>query len=70
MRATSIVLAIAVAALSSEARGEPALSDYRTFRHLAIDLLGRPPTRAELAAFARPGFAALAPAWLTWHHPG
>ena len=56
MRAATIVLAIAAAALPRTGRAEPALSDYRTFRHLAIDLLGRPPTRAELAAFARPGF--------------
>jgi hypothetical protein len=55
MRA-ALAVAIAVAALSREAGAEPALSGYRTFRHLAIDLLGRPPTRAELAAFARPGF--------------
>jgi hypothetical protein len=56
MRVTPIVLALAVAALSRDVRAEPALSDYRYFRHLAIDLLGRPPSRAELAAFARPGF--------------
>jgi hypothetical protein len=51
-----LVIAIALAALARDGRAEPALSDYRTFRHLAIDLLGRPPSRAELAAFARPGF--------------
>jgi hypothetical protein len=51
-----LAVALALAALSRDARADPALADYRTFRHLAIDLLGRPPTRAELAAFARPGF--------------
>ena len=32
------------------------LDDYRHFRALAIDLLGRTPRRDELAAFERPDF--------------
>lgn len=34
----------------------PTLDDYRHFRALSIDLLGRVPTRAELTAFESPGF--------------
>src|SRR5262245_8208252 len=33
-----------------------ALPDYRSFRALSIDLVGRPPSRAEIAAFEQPGF--------------
>jgi hypothetical protein len=32
------------------------LADYRRFRALSIDLVGRMPTRDEIAAFERPGF--------------
>lgn len=41
------------------------LDDYRHFRAATIDLLGRMPTRDELAAFERPDFD-----WDTWvdHH--
>lgn len=35
---------------------EPSLSDYKYFRSLCIDLLGRMPTEQELAAFEKPGF--------------
>jgi hypothetical protein len=34
----------------------PTLDEYRHFRALAIDLLGRAPRRDELAGFERPGF--------------
>lgn len=33
-----------------------ALPDYRYFRALSVDLVGRPPTRAEIAEFERPDF--------------
>jgi hypothetical protein len=34
----------------------PSLEDYRRFRRLSLDLVGRAPTREEIAAFERPGF--------------
>jgi len=44
------------------------LADYRYFRALSIDLLGRPPTRDELAAFDRPDFEL--DAWIDNHLAG
>ena len=51
-----IVIAIAVALGAGAAHAERSLPEYRYFRSLSLDLLGRPPSRAELAAFAKPGF--------------
>jgi hypothetical protein len=56
MRAPLVVIAIAVASLARDTRADRALPEYRYFRTLSIDFLGRPPSRAELAAFAKPGF--------------
>src|SRR5438128_1565382 len=57
MKTPIVVIAIfAAAAGASVAQAERALPEYRYFRSLSLDLLGRPPSRAELAAFARPGF--------------
>jgi hypothetical protein len=59
MRATSAQLAlvvIGVAWLAGDSQAQRALPDYRYFRALSIDLLGRPPSRAEIAAFEQPGF--------------
>lgn len=55
------VAAIAIAALAppSLAQRSPpqrSLADYRYFRALSIDFLGRPPTRAEFTEFERPEF--------------
>ena len=44
------------------------LADYRYFRALSIDLVGRPPTRDELAAFEAPGFDL--DAWIEAHLTG
>jgi hypothetical protein len=55
-RASAAILASAIALLARDTTAERALPEYRYFRSLSIDLLGRPPTRAELAAFAQPGF--------------
>jgi hypothetical protein len=44
------------------------LADYRYFRALSIDLVGRPPTRDELAAFERPDFDL--DAWIESHLTG
>lgn len=56
MRASLVVIAIGVASLARDTRAQRTLPEYRYFRSLSIDLLGRPPSRAELAAFAQPGF--------------
>src|SRR5262245_58254737 len=50
------VLLLALLAVAHDSRAGRPLSDYRYFRALSIDLLGRPPSRDELAAFERPGF--------------
>jgi hypothetical protein len=60
-----ILLVVAVAA---SARAELTLPDYRYFRALSIDLQGRPPTAADLAAFEQPGFDL--DAWIDTHLTG
>ena len=57
-RAYAIVLSVVcgVAVAGEPARGKHTLSDYRYFRALSIDLVGRPPTRAELTEFDGPDF--------------
>src|SRR5215831_18619486 len=47
---------------------EKSLDDYRLFRALAIDLLGRMPTREEVAAFEAKGFDL--DAWIDGHLEG
>lgn len=49
-------------------RADRALPDYRYFRALSIDLLGRPPLSDELAAFERGDFEL--DAWLDTHLTG
>ena len=51
----AVALAVAVAVVPDGA-AQRTLPDYRYFRALTIDLLGRPATRAELAAFEAPAF--------------
>jgi uncharacterized protein DUF1585/uncharacterized protein DUF1549/uncharacterized protein DUF1592 len=51
---TPAVIAASFAAL--DAKATPSLDDYRHFRALSIDLVGRVPTRDEIAAFEAPGF--------------
>ncbi|MCX5743409.1 MAG: DUF1585 domain-containing protein [Proteobacteria bacterium] len=46
----------------------PTLPDYRYFRALSVDLLGRVPTRDELAALERPDFRV--DAWIDAHLGG
>ncbi|MBL8685581.1 MAG: DUF1549 domain-containing protein [Myxococcales bacterium] len=52
------VAAIALAALAheSDAHAQRTVDEYRYFRALSIDLVGRIPTRAEIAAFEQPAF--------------
>ena len=45
-----------VALAATPSRADKDLTDYRYFRALAIDLAGRMPSRAEVDAFAKPGF--------------
>jgi len=56
MRAPVVVIALGVALLARDTHAQRALPEYRYFRSLSIDLLGRPPTRAEIAAFEQPSF--------------
>ncbi|WP_394827158.1 DUF1585 domain-containing protein [Pendulispora albinea] len=41
---------------AADAGAAPSLDDYRRFRALTVDLVGRIPTRDEVAAFEKPGF--------------
>lgn len=60
----SCVLMIAV----GDTRADLSLADYRYYRALSIDLVGRPPTRDELAEFEKPGFDL--EAWIETHLSG
>lgn len=53
-----LALSLGAASLAPQvaASAEPTLGDYKYFRSLCIDLLGRMPTESEIAAFERPGF--------------
>jgi len=62
------LLFLVMLAAAPDTRAERALPDYRYFRALSIDLLGRPPTRDELAAFEQPGFDF--DAWISTHLGG
>ncbi len=52
-----LVGALGVLAAPSHAEAAPTLAEYRYFRTLSIDLQGRMPTRAEVAAFEKDGFS-------------
>lgn len=60
--AIAILVVAAAVALAGGAHGAPpgstarTLDEYRHFRIASIDLVGRMPTRAEIAAFEQPGF--------------
>src|SRR5262245_54975445 len=57
-----------VVAASGLGEGARTLPEYRYFRALSIDLVGRPATRDELAAFERSDFDL--DAWLASHLVG
>jgi hypothetical protein len=63
----ALVLAL-VAPVALAADRSPTVADYRYFRALSIDLLGRPPTRAELATFEQADFDL--DAWIDTHLTG
>ena len=56
------------APVAEAADATPTLGDYKYFRALSVDLLGRIPTRAELTAFEQPGFRI--DQWLDAHLQG
>jgi hypothetical protein len=60
-----IVLLLAVA---QDTRADRNLGEYRYLRALSIDLVGRPPTRDELAELEKPGFSF--EAWIATHLGG
>jgi hypothetical protein len=66
------VLLVPLLALDADSAPPPraarTLDDYRHFRAAAIDLLGRMPTRQEIAAFERPDFDL--DAWIDAHTTG
>jgi hypothetical protein len=61
-------LLVVGAVLGRDGAAERTLPDYRYFRALSLDLLGRPPTRAELTAFEQPQFDLAE--WLETHLTG
>jgi Protein of unknown function (DUF1585) len=61
-------LAVPPGAPATAAAAGPTLEDYRRFRTLSIDLLGRIPTREELAEIETPGFDLNA--WIDRHLDG
>ncbi len=65
------ISAFGMVVFASAVEAQPApktLADYRYFRALAIDFLGRPPTRVEIAEFERPEFRVAS--WLDTHLVG
>lgn len=68
MRLRVVPLLAVMALAAHDTRADRTLPEYRYFRALSIDLLGRPPTRDELADFEQPGFNL--DAWLDTHLTG
>jgi hypothetical protein len=66
IRAALVLALVAPVALGADRA--PTLADYRYYRALSIDLLGRPPTTAELAAFDKLDFDL--DAWIDTHLTG
>src|SRR5512140_3017066 len=67
--ALGVLAAVTPADVANAApRPPPTLDDYRHFRAVAIDLLGRMPTREEVAEFEKPSFSL--DAWVDGHLQG
>jgi hypothetical protein len=64
----ALVLSCLTVLVTGDSSASRPLPDYRYFRALSIDLLGRPPTRDELAAIERPDFSF--DAWIDAHLTG
>ncbi|WP_394831891.1 DUF1585 domain-containing protein [Pendulispora rubella] len=67
MRKIALVASLGVV-WTAHAHAAPALDDYRHFRALTVDLVGRIPTRDEVAAFEKADFNL--DAWLDAHLTG
>ncbi|HEX4416298.1 MAG TPA: DUF1585 domain-containing protein [Kofleriaceae bacterium] len=67
MRWRALII-VALFAVAQDTHAGRTLPEYRYFRALSIDLLGRPPTRDELAAFEAPSFDT--DAWIATHLGG
>jgi hypothetical protein len=63
-----VVLSLVVPFVVSPAAADPGISDYRYFRALSLDLVGRMPTRAEVEALRDPKFNL--DAWIDAHLTG
>lgn len=57
MRARAALLLVGVVLFARDTGAQHAVPDYRYFRKLSIDLIGRAPSRGEIAAFERPDFS-------------
>jgi hypothetical protein len=60
VRSLTVPFILVAALAAQDGRADHArlvLGDYRYFRALSIDLVGRPPTRAEITAFEAPDFS-------------
>lgn len=64
----TILLITSVLLIARDTTANRALPDYRYFRALTIDLLGRPPTRDEISSLEQPGFSF--EVWLDSHLTG
>ena len=65
MQARLPLVILGIALLARDTAATRDLSAYRYFRALSIDLTGRPPSRAELSEFEKPGFDL--PTWIDAH---
>lgn len=68
MRAARVGCVVLFCAVAQGAWAAPTLQEYKTFRALSVDLLGRIPTRTELVEFEAPGFNL--DTWLDAHLQG
>lgn len=55
-KVSAVALALAAMTAGGSAMAQRTLDEYRFFRALSIDLVGRIPTRAEITAFEQPAF--------------
>ncbi|HTR56232.1 MAG TPA: DUF1585 domain-containing protein [Kofleriaceae bacterium] len=67
-RSIAALCLLALAAVARDGAADRELADYRYFRALSVDLLGRPPTAGELAALDKPDFDLNA--WIDTHLAG
>lgn len=68
MRRWGVIPLLVLCAGLHEGRAEHALPDYKYFRRLSIDLVGRPPSRDELGTFEKQRFSI--DGWIDQHLTG